>query len=210
MLKNEYGFDTRVITDAAATRSAIMKELNALKNRLNSDDRLLIYYAGHGYNDSETETSYWLPVEAEKSDPTNWINAKDITDQLKRARARQVLLVADSCYSGTISRALDVSLRGRGTRESYLQKMMEKNSRVLIASGGNEPVSDSGGKGHSIFARVFIESLRNPHEPVFTAEELLTRQIKELVAGRADQTPEYKVIRNSGHDGGDFVFIKRR
>jgi hypothetical protein len=88
--------------------------------------------------------------------------------------------------------------------------MMEKPSRVLIASGGNEPVSDSGGKQHSIFAQVFIEALTHPRTAVFTAEELLTQQIKESVAGRAEQTPEYKVIRASGHEGGDFVFIKQK
>ena len=88
--------------------------------------------------------------------------------------------------------------------------MMDKSSRVLIASGGNEPVADAGGKGHSIFAQVFIEALKNPIERVFTAEELLVHQIKESVAGRANQTPEYKIRRNSGHEGGDFVFVKKR
>lgn len=209
VLKGSYGFEIRELLDAKASRTAIMKELNELKNRLNPEDRLLIYYAGHGFNDPETETSYWLPVEADKGDPTNWINAKDITDQLKRSRARQVLIVADSCYSGTMSRAVDASLAGKGTREHFLQKLMEKPSRVLIASGGNEPVADSGGKNHSIFAEVFIDALQNPSDSIFTAEELLTGRIKESVAGRAEQTPEYKVIRNSGHNGGDFVFIKQ-
>jgi hypothetical protein len=208
VLREEYGFEVRSILDAKATRTAIMKELNDLKNRLNPEDRLLIYYAGHGYNDTETETSYWLPVEADKDDPTNWIEARSITDQLKRTRAKQVLIVADSCYSGTMARAVDPSLSGRGSRESYLRRLMDKPSRVLIASGGNEPVTDTGGKRHSIFAQVFIDALKDAPDGIFTAEELLTRQIKESVAGRAEQTPEYKIIRNSGHDGGDFVFVR--
>jgi hypothetical protein len=33
---------------------------------------------------------------------------------------------------------------------------------------------------------------------------------KEPVAGKSDQTPEYSPIRNSGHDAGDFVFIRRK
>jgi hypothetical protein len=28
--------------------------------------------------------------------------------------------------------------------------------------------------------------------------------------GKSDQTPEYSPIRNSGHDTGDFVFIRRK
>jgi len=210
ILKSDYAFQTKLILDEKATRQTIMKELNTLKGKLNPEDQLLIYYAGHGYLDKETETSYWLPVDAEGNDPTNWIEAKSVSDQLKRTRAIQVLVVADSCYAGTISRSIDPDLAGRGSRESYLQKLKSKASRVLIASGGNEPVDDSGGKGHSIFADVFIRSLKNPIDQQFTAEELVTRQIKESVAGRAEQTPEYRVIRNSGHDGGDFVFIRSR
>jgi len=210
ILKDDYGFTPIILLDGQATRAAILKELNNIKNKLNPDDRLLIYYAGHGWNDKDTETSYWLPVDADDKENTNWIEAKTITDQLKRSQARQVLVVADSCYAGSISRSFDPSLKGSGTRESYLKKMMEKPARILIASGGNEPVSDSGGSGHSIFADVFIKALKNPFESRFTAEEIMTRQIKESVAGRSDQTPEYKIIRNSGHDGGDFVFVRKR
>jgi hypothetical protein len=92
----------------------------------------------------------------------------------------------------------------------YLRKLQDKPSRILIASGGNEPVSDSGGKTHSVFAEVFIQALKNTDRDVFTAEEMHTLYIREPVAGRTEQTPEYKVIRNSGHDGGDFVFMKRK
>lgn len=209
VLQQQYGFETTMLLDEKATRTAIIRELNQIKNRLTAADRLLIYYAGHGWNDKVTETSYWLPVDAEQNDPSNWLEAKTITDQLKRTLARQVLVVADSCYSGTISRAFDPRLSSHGgTRDLYLQRLMDKPSRILIASGGNEPVSDSGGSGHSIFADVFLRALQNPFEQRFTAEELMARQIKEAVAGRSSQTPEYKVIRNSGHDGGDFVFEK--
>jgi len=59
-----------------------MREVNRFKMDLNPDDRLLIYYAGHGYHDKVTDTSYWLPADAERNDPTNWIESKSITDQL--------------------------------------------------------------------------------------------------------------------------------
>jgi len=121
-----------------------------------------------------------------------------------------VLIVADSCYSGTMTRSVDQTLKQSDTRDNYLKKMQGKAARVLISSGGNEPVTDSGGKGHSIFAEVFINALNSPEKDIFTAEELHVIHLKESVAGRADQTPEYKVIRNSGHDGGDFVFVKRK
>jgi len=211
VLTNNYDFKSIVLLDDKATRSAILKELNFLKNKLTLNDRMIIYYAGHGWHDEETDTSYWLPVDADMNETTNWLDAKTVSDQLKRSAALQILIIADSCYAGTISRSFDPKLSSQSdNRESYLNRLMTKPSRVLIASGGNEPVKDSGGSNHSIFADVLIRSLKEPFSDRFTAEELMLRHIKEPVTGRSNQTPEYKVIRNSGHDGGDFVFVKSK
>ena len=43
---------------------------------------------------------------------------------------------------------------------------------------------------------------------VFAAEDLFYGFIKESVAGRADRTPEYSILRNSGYDGGDILFVR--
>jgi len=86
--------------------------------------------------------------------------------------------------------------------------MKRKSSRTLLASGGDEPVSDTGGKGHSVFAAAFIDGLKEMEQKVFTAEELYYEHVKERVAGNAEQTPEYNIIRNSGHSGGDFLFVR--
>jgi hypothetical protein len=79
-----------------------------------------------------------------------------------------------------------------------------------MASGGNEPVADGGGSGHSVFARAVLDGLRGMRERVFTADELFHQYIKERVAGKSDQTPEYNPLRNSGHEAGDFVFVRVR
>ena len=84
--------------------------------------------------------------------------------------------------------------------------MLKKKSRTLLASGGNEPVLDDGGDGHSVFAAAFLNGLSKIEKDYFSAEELFYSHIKEQVAGNADQVPEYNIIRNSGHDGGDFIF----
>jgi uncharacterized caspase-like protein len=209
VLEAEYGFEVVTLFDAAATRDSILSALNTARKTLGDQDKFLLYYAGHGDYRPETDTSYWLPVDADASDNTKWLDARSVTDQLKLMSARQVLVIADSCFSGTMTRAATTDLRAGSTRDTYLNKLADKPSRVLIASGGNEPVSDTGGQGHSLFASVLLSALRNPFDAVFSAEELMTRHLKESVAGRSEQTPEYRVIRNSGHDGGDFVFQRR-
>ncbi len=208
LLKNQFGFQTRLVTNG--TRKEILSNLNSYSKKLGENDSLLVYYAGHGEYEKTAGKAYWLPVDAQRDDPTEWIIADDITSSIKRIPSRHVLIVSDSCYSGTLDRSINTDLAGKGERGEMLRKMLDRPSRTLMSSGGNEPVTDGGGKGHSIFAASFLGALRTFEEQVFTAEELFHRQIKSRVAGKSDQVPEYKQIRNSGDDGGDFVFVRTK
>jgi hypothetical protein len=208
LLRESFGFETRVLLNA--DRGEIMTAINEQRRSLNAQDHLLIYYAGHGFFDRDVSKAYWLPVDARKTDNANWISADDVTTNIRGVRARHVLIISDSCYSGAIVRDSSVRLTTPTERKRYIEKMMQGTSRILMASGGNEPVEDSGGGGHSVFANALLRGLRQMDAPVFTAEELFFRFVKEPVAGKSDQTPEYSPIRNSGHDSGDFVFIRRK
>jgi hypothetical protein len=46
-------------------------------------------------------------------------------------------------------------------------------------------------------------------EEVFRADELFYGMIRERAIGKAGQTPQYNNIRNSGHEAGDFVSMKK-
>ena len=204
ILKNQYGFETKLLIDAP--RKDILSAINDFRKKLSSKDSLLIYYAGHGEYDKTADRAYWLPVDAQRDDPVDWISATDITDNIKRIASRHILIVSDSCYSGTLTRAAAGDLLTKGSRDEFITKMLERPSRTLMASGGNEPVTDSGGGGHSIFASAFLKALREMDKGAFTAEELFHGRVKSIVAGKSEQVPEYNDIRNSGHEGGDFVF----
>jgi hypothetical protein len=208
ILKNRYGFDIKLLLDA--DRDAILDAVNDFRRILKQDDQFLIYYAGHGSFDKIAGKAYWLPIDAQKNNDKNWIIVDTITSNIKRISSNHVLIVADSCYSGTFTRTSSLAkLASAQKRRVYLKKMHVKKSRTLLASGGNEPVSDIGGEENSVFAKAFLVGLTNMDLNEFTAEELYIQYIKEMVAGSSDQTPEYNIIRNSGHEGGDFVFRKK-
>lgn len=206
-LKEFYGFQTKLLLNA--TRKETLSAINEFRKKLGEKDNLLIYYAGHGEFDREAGKAYWLPVDAQRDDPTEWIIADDITSSIKRLSSKHVLIVSDSCYSGTLTRSARTELKNTGEREAFLKKMTERSSRTLMASGGNEPVADDGGSGHSIFADSFLQALKEIDRPIFSADELFYHHIKSRVAGKSDQVPEYNEIRNSGHDGGDFLFVRQ-
>ncbi|MDT7780322.1 MAG: hypothetical protein QOC99_2834 [Acidobacteriota bacterium] len=210
VLRDRLGFEVTLLLNA--TRQQIVGALNKYRRDLDPSSNLVIYYAGHGYFDRNVEKAYWLPVDATLNDNANWISADDVTVNVKGIPARHVLIISDSCYSGTIVRGInpDMARPAAAGRAQYIRRMLEGRSRTLIASGGNEPVADGGEGGHSVFASALLRGLDHADSDIFTAEELFYNHIRESVSGRSEQTPEYNPLRNSGHESGDFVFVRKR
>jgi len=206
VLKKDYGFQVTLLLDGDATRNHILDTINSFRDKLTEDDNLLIYYAGHGYSDRAADKAYWLPVDADSIYSSNRIIADDLTTDVRGQNARHVLIISDSCYSGGLTRSLDSPGQSTG-RIVYLNRMLRSRSRTLMASGGDEPVSDSGTGGHSVFAYAVLRALAQPSQSIFTGSDLLYGSIRQQVAGKSSQVPQYAYIRNSNDDQGDFVFV---
>jgi len=212
VLRTTYGFSVTQLFNAS--RDQIIGALDELRKILKKDDNLLIYYAGHGWMDKESERGYWLPVDADKGTRARWVSNADVTDTLKALKARHVMVVADSCYAGTLTRAADGGLgQTRGLKLSerpsgYMESLLSRKSRTVLASGALEPVSDQGGGQHSVFAYAFLKSLRENTKMIDGTQ--LFGEVRRQVMLNARQTPQYSNIRFAGHDvGGDFVFLRR-
>jgi TPR repeat protein len=205
ILGDRYGFQVKLLVDGSATRSNILNALNQYRRSLHEDDNLLIYYAGHGYSDPEADKAYWLPADADAETSSNWIIADELTTDIRVQPARHVLIISDSCYSGGLTRDANISIKP-AEQQAFLRKMIGSRSRTLMSSGGNEPVADSGGDGHSVFANALLKALEHVEGDTFTAADLFHNFVLQQVAGRSDQIPRYSIIRNSDHDNGDFVF----
>jgi len=203
ILRQDYRFDgLRTLADA--TRTDIVRALDDLRRTLNEKDNLLIYYAGHGYLDIESDRGYWLPIDSELDGRANWLSNADITDALKALKAKHVLVVADSCYSGTLTRSVDI----RPLASPDLIRLAEKRARTVLTSGALEPVLDVGGGGHSVFAKAFLDALRS--NGGITEAARLHLEIRRQVMLNAYQAPQYADIRLAGHEGGDFLFVRQK
>jgi hypothetical protein len=211
-LKARYGFKVTLLLDA--DRYQILSALNGIRERLTDKDNLLIYYAGHGELDRKNQRGHWLPVDAEPNSSANWISNNAITDILNAMNVQQLLVVADSCYAGTLTRSsvgrLDAAL-SETERLKVIQLMARKRSRMVMTSGGLEPVLDSVGGSHSVFGQPFIELLQT-NVGVLSGQEMF-RQLQIRVAATAQrvdaqQVPEYAPIKFAGHEAGDFFFVR--
>jgi uncharacterized caspase-like protein len=211
LLERRYGFEVTLLADAS--RYEILSALNRLRETLTENDNLLVYYAGHGELDRRNMRGHWLPVDAEPDSTANWISNVAITDILNVMAAKHVMVIADSCYSGTLTRrALSWLKPGMSTekRRSWLRATARSHTRIALTSGGLQPVLDSVGGKHSIFAKALIEVLR-ANRGIIEGNQLF-REISAAVTWTADrhaveQVPQYAPLRHAGHEGGDFLFV---
>jgi len=204
-LQDDYGFEVELLLNAS--HYDITAAVSRLRRALTPADNLLVYYAGHGVVDREIETGFWLPVDAEPHIDSYWIANDYVSRNLRAMTAKHVLVVADSCYSGTLVRAGPQAISSGAERDVWLTRMAEKRSRTALTSGGLEPVMDSGGGDHSVFAKAFLAAL-SENDGVLDGQTLFAA-LRRPVVVNSDQTPQYSDIRRAGHDGGDFLFVRR-
>lgn len=201
MLKDGYGFKVTLLLDA--NRKQMLDAFDDLRRSLGENDNLLVYYAGHGYLDTDADRGFWMPVDAEENHRSNWISNSDLTDMAKATQARHILIVSDSCYAGTLTRNLSISTKSL----EDISRLAQKRARTALVSGGLEPVEDAGGNGHSVFTKAFLDALKANTGTVNMSE--LFPSIRRQVILNAQQTPQYGDIRQTGHEGGDFIFARQ-
>lgn|GEM_PF-154924 len=208
LLRYKYNFRTRLLLNA--DRYTILSTLNELRQSLKPEDNLLIYYAGHGKLDESNNRGYWLPVDAETDNTSNWISNTAITDILNVTEAKHILVVADSCYSGTLTQTplarVETDIPA-DVRDQWIKVMNETRARITLTSGGVEPVLDGGGGRHSVFAKAFIDALRENNtllEGYSLYSQVLDRM--ENTPAAAGQVPQYAPIHLAGHESGEFFF----
>jgi hypothetical protein len=88
-----------------------------------------------------------------------------------------------------------------------------KRARMVLTSGGDAPVVDSGGDPeHSLFATLFIRTLRQNNNVM--SGGMLAHEVYALMQPAAAklhiaQAPTYTNLTDANHDFGDFYFTPK-
>ncbi len=216
LLSSRYGFDVTLVLDAS--KNQLMAAIDDLRQKVTPEDNVLIYFAGHGQLlrpgeiDETRGFGYWLPVNAELSRTTYWIPNSAVSELMALARARSVLVVADSCYGGAMSTDPGSMLASSGgpVSEGLIQLGLSRQARFVLSSGGLAPVFDRVSGEHSVFARALIDVLEQ-NDAVLREQDLfrrVTTRVDELAQPLGiEQVPELRPIRQAGHAAGSFFFV---
>ena len=91
--------EARRLTDAGATRQAILAGLTWLRKQMTQRDIAIMFYSGHGLRDTEGSL-FLLPVDG---DPDDLLASSVSDDQVKKALAGlpgRVIALLDACHTG--------------------------------------------------------------------------------------------------------------
>ena len=187
-----------------ATRANIEEALHHLSGTAAPDDRVLIYFAGHGMGHEESGDSAWiLPADAGPSNGEgarrNWIRFTEFEGFFSETVAKHVMVTLDCCHSGRLS-----ALRSAGSE--YRRQFLAEKAHVMLTSGReNERVSDGQPGQCSPFAQAFLDALSGDREAL-TSTQLIGLIHTQFLDRSLPQRP--MLVRPQGDAGsGEFVFF---
>ncbi len=197
-----------LLLDEEATKQRIEQILYGTLRRTTPEDRVLVFFAGHGVTSSLPrggEEGFILPVDGDPDDlPLTAIAMADVRQIARRIPAKHILFAVDACYSGfAITREVppvQVDL-------AYLQ-VATRHPAVQIITAGRKDELVMEEEGHGIFTRRMLSGLTGPADidrnGIITGQELGTWLGERVVQDSENrQHPQYSRL-----DGeGQFVFI---
>ena len=178
------------------------------------NNRLLIYYAGHGHTQKtiddadERELGFIIPVDTPLPDPKNLspffrkaVSLEKIRTFAREIQAKHAMFLFDSCFSGKLVSRSNIAV------PAIIEESVTYPVRQFITAGSaNQPVPDE-----SIFRRAFVRALEGDadtnHDGYVLGTELAA-YLRDKVSNtsRRTQTPQYGKIDDIALDRGDFVF----
>jgi len=206
----KHGF--KVISLLNPTRSSFDNTMRDFIGDYGQDpeNRLIIYYAGHGYTlttNRGRELGYIVPADSPlPKDGTGSFKKKaismlEIEIFAKQMESKHAMFTFDSCFSGSL---FEIT---RAVPDSISLKTSEPVRQFLTAGSAEQTVPDK-----SIFRNQFVSGLEGEadiNKDGFITGTELAQYIEESVTNysRRAQTPQYGKIRDPYLDKGDFVFV---
>jgi uncharacterized caspase-like protein len=209
-LLGEMGFSANLVTnpDSQKLKTAINEmtyRMGRKKNRA-----VLFYYAGHGETEimaDGAKMGYLIPSDCPMlaKNPMGFasraVSMRDIESASLRIRAKHVLMLFDSCFSGALFSLV------RAAPSGITEKSTLPVRQYITAGREDEQVPDK-----SMFKRCFLIGLKGAADRTgdgyITGSEMGMYLADNVVNyTRRQQHPQYGKINNPDLDQGDFIFV---
>ena len=180
------------LADDRATLSDIRKVIETkLPNMVKANSRVIVYYAGHGAPGTARGESYLVPYDGDPSFLADTAYPLSrLYDRLSRLKAKEVLVILDSCFSGAGGR----SVLAKNTRPLVMVKdtppPASKKMIVMTSSRGSQITTSLSEVGHGAFTYFFLRALQEGNRDIGEVYAYLNPRVtEEAKRQNVDQTP---------------------
>jgi hypothetical protein len=206
----------KILINENASLTKIKEEFVNLGRKTRKNDRLIVYWAGHGDSEPSArggEMGYLIPYDGKRNSMySSCLSMDEVKRLTELAAAKHVLFLVDACYGG-LSAVTSRSLPRESER--YLQKVTSAEAVQIITAGTkDEQVVESSLWGHSAFAKAIIDGFQTrlvdlDGNSVVTTDELYSYlQGKVFELSRSQRPPGHKpVYATLKPSEGQFAFV---
>lgn len=142
----------KVLTDEQANVPTTLFALRELKDTITENDTLIVFLSGHGLRDAKGRY-FFATHEVNLADLAHTtVDWEQFINILKQVRARRIILLADTCHSGSITGSVNTdTLTDRLNRQAGVM--------VFTASRGEELSFEDAQWKHGAFTKALLEGL---------------------------------------------------
>jgi hypothetical protein len=187
---------TVLINEQATLRKLRGALGTGLKEAADSDDMVIIFYAGHGATERDAMSmdgdgleKYILAYDTDPSDLfSTALPMRDLALIFNRIRSERLIFIADACYSGASGgRTVSVTGLRANIADTFLDRIAAGRGKVIItASAANEVSVERDELQHGVFTYYLLEGLRGPADT--DADGLVT--VDEAYRYVSDRVPQ--------------------
>jgi hypothetical protein len=200
------GFEVTSLFDAQATKTTIISKMLNLARLVKKEDRIMIFFSGHGYTERLGGKDYGYIIPYDGYDSATYLSMEELRAQSeKMGAAKHQLFIMDCCYGGLLGMR---NVRVESNIPNYLEDVTGRVARQILTAGGkDQEVLDSGPDGHSVFTAQLLKALQNGMADLNKDNYITFNELCSFIvpsASNAYQTPATGTL--PGHELGEFVF----
>lgn len=195
-----------------ATAAKMNQEIDFI-TRLAAHDpqaEIVFYYAGHGFPDELTKTSYLIPVDVNVTNLSSAIALYDLYQKLSATQAQKITVFLDACFSGG-GRDMGL-LASRGIKVTPQKDKLSGNIVVFSATTADQVALPYSDKKHGMFTYFLLKKLQESRGDCTYGElfDYLNSNVVEssLRVNRKDQAPEVNTSSQVQEAWKDWRFTK--
>lgn len=195
-----------------ATAAKMNQEIDFI-TRLAAHDpqaEIVFYYAGHGFPDELTKTSYLIPVDVNVTNLSSAIALYDLYQKLSATQAQKITVFLDACFSGG-GRDMGL-LASRGIKVTPQKDNLSGNIVVFSATTADQVALPYSDKKHGMFTYFLLKKLQESRGNCTYGElfDYLNSNVVEssLRVNRKDQAPEVNTSLQVQEAWKDWRFTK--